>query len=34
VLLDCADHNIPFYELLGFKLKERCMCWYRNESRL
>eukprot|EP00347_Sterkiella_histriomuscorum_P006848 403351205 len=34
IILDCADHNISFYELNGFKLKERCMCWYRNESRL
>ncbi len=34
IILDCADHNIKFYELLGFKLNDRCMCWYRQENRL
>ena len=25
VILDCADHNIPFYESCGFSVSCRCM---------
>eukprot|EP00742_Colponemidia_sp_Colp-10_P006039 GILJ01006463.1.p1 GENE.GILJ01006463.1~~GILJ01006463.1.p1 ORF type:complete len:170 (+),score=23.43 GILJ01006463.1:162-671(+) len=28
VILDCAEHNVPFYGKMGFKRKEVQMAWY------
>ena len=30
VILDCSDHNVPFYKKCGFSLKEKQMVWYIN----
>jgi len=34
ITLDCNDHNVPFYEMNGFKAKEKNMTWYRSASKL
>ena len=34
ITLDCNDHNIAFYEMNEFKVKEKNMTWYRSESKL
>lgn len=28
VILDCAEHNVPFYKKCGFNVKEVQMAWY------
>ncbi len=32
ITLDCKESNMGFYEINGFKPKERQMTWYREEK--
>jgi glucosamine-phosphate N-acetyltransferase len=34
IVLECADHNIKFYEKIGYILKGKNLVWYRSESKL